>query len=273
MTQWLTDVSVQSRRKPRCCLLLGPSVPGPASRVLLLLSHLGSEQRRGSWPPWDGTETAPPGHLSAPSPGWALHTEGLPIPLLPRRARCSMYHQGDHWDSGHRALDSGAGGAGVGGQGWVSPAQGEVAVQVQGCYMPVFTPAPGTSVKGLSFLGGRRGSGVGTRMGSVPRSCSQNGHSSVGSSASLVLGAGNQADIRGSEDTCPVGVTGPEGSGLQAVAVTPPVAVPGAPSSCSGTRAGFKLDSGCSCLEIPWTEEPGGLQSMGSHRVRHDGAD
>ena len=23
-------------------------------------------------------------------------------------------------------------------------------------------------------------------------------------------------------------------------------------------------------LRIPWTEEPGGLQSMGSHRVRHD---
>ena len=22
--------------------------------------------------------------------------------------------------------------------------------------------------------------------------------------------------------------------------------------------------------EIPWTEEPGGLQSKGSHRVRHD---
>ena len=22
--------------------------------------------------------------------------------------------------------------------------------------------------------------------------------------------------------------------------------------------------------EIPWTEEPGGLQSMGSHRVEHD---
>ena len=22
--------------------------------------------------------------------------------------------------------------------------------------------------------------------------------------------------------------------------------------------------------EIPWTEDPGGLQSMGSHRVRHD---
>ena len=22
--------------------------------------------------------------------------------------------------------------------------------------------------------------------------------------------------------------------------------------------------------EIPWTEEPGGLQSMGSQRVRHD---
>ena len=25
-----------------------------------------------------------------------------------------------------------------------------------------------------------------------------------------------------------------------------------------------------SCLEIPWTEEPGKLQSMGSQRVRHD---
>ena len=24
---------------------------------------------------------------------------------------------------------------------------------------------------------------------------------------------------------------------------------------------------------IPWTEEPGGLQSMGSHRVRHDRSD
>ena len=25
-----------------------------------------------------------------------------------------------------------------------------------------------------------------------------------------------------------------------------------------------------SCLEIPWTEEAGGLQSIGSQRVRHD---
>ena len=25
----------------------------------------------------------------------------------------------------------------------------------------------------------------------------------------------------------------------------------------------------CSCLGIPWTEEPGGLQSMGWQRVRH----
>ena len=25
-----------------------------------------------------------------------------------------------------------------------------------------------------------------------------------------------------------------------------------------------------SCLENPWTEEPGGLQSLGLHRVRHD---
>ena len=28
-----------------------------------------------------------------------------------------------------------------------------------------------------------------------------------------------------------------------------------------------------SCLEIPWTEEPGGLPSMGSHRVGHDWRD
>ena len=28
-----------------------------------------------------------------------------------------------------------------------------------------------------------------------------------------------------------------------------------------------------SCLENPWVEKPGGLQSMGSHRVRHDCSD
>ena len=28
----------------------------------------------------------------------------------------------------------------------------------------------------------------------------------------------------------------------------------------------------CSCLESPWTEEPGGLQSMGSQKVRHNWA-
>ena len=28
-----------------------------------------------------------------------------------------------------------------------------------------------------------------------------------------------------------------------------------------------------SCLRIPWTEEPGGLQSMGLQRVRHDWSD
>ena len=29
----------------------------------------------------------------------------------------------------------------------------------------------------------------------------------------------------------------------------------------------------CSCLENPWTEEPGWLQSMGSQRVRHNLSD
>ena len=28
-----------------------------------------------------------------------------------------------------------------------------------------------------------------------------------------------------------------------------------------------------SCLENPWTEEPGGLQSIGSQGVRHEGSD
>ena len=29
----------------------------------------------------------------------------------------------------------------------------------------------------------------------------------------------------------------------------------------------------CSCWEIPWTEEPGGLQSTGLQRVGHDSSD
>ena len=29
-------------------------------------------------------------------------------------------------------------------------------------------------------------------------------------------------------------------------------------------------DSNILAWEIPWTEKPGGLQSMGSQRVRHD---
>ena len=31
--------------------------------------------------------------------------------------------------------------------------------------------------------------------------------------------------------------------------------------------------SGTLAWKIPWTEEPGGLQSVGSHRVTHDGSD
>ena len=39
----------------------------------------------------------------------------------------------------------------------------------------------------------------------------------------------------------------------------------------SGRSPGGGHGSPCqhSCLEIPWTEEPGGEQSIGSHRVRH----
>ena len=40
---------------------------------------------------------------------------------------------------------------------------------------------------------------------------------------------------------------------------------------CFGEGNGNPLQY--SCLENPWTEEPGGLLFMGSHRVRHDGSD
>ena len=32
------------------------------------------------------------------------------------------------------------------------------------------------------------------------------------------------------------------------------------------------MDSSIPAWEIPWTEEPGGLQSIGSQRIRHDWA-
>ena len=38
--------------------------------------------------------------------------------------------------------------------------------------------------------------------------------------------------------------------------------------SCIGEGNGNPLQ--CSCLEIPGTGEPGGLPSLGSHRVGHD---
>ena len=41
--------------------------------------------------------------------------------------------------------------------------------------------------------------------------------------------------------------------------------------SCIGEGNGNPLQ--CSCLEIPGTGEPGGLPSMGSHRVGHDWSD
>ena len=41
--------------------------------------------------------------------------------------------------------------------------------------------------------------------------------------------------------------------------------------SCSGEGNGNPLQ--CSCLENPRDGKPGGLPSMGSHRVGHDGSD
>ena len=40
----------------------------------------------------------------------------------------------------------------------------------------------------------------------------------------------------------------------------------------SPLEKGMATSSSILAWEIPWTEVPGGLQSMGSHRVRHDRA-
>ena len=42
------------------------------------------------------------------------------------------------------------------------------------------------------------------------------------------------------------------------------------PGSSRSPREGNVHPLQCSCLESPMTEEPGGLQSMGSQRVRHN---
>ena len=53
-----------------------------------------------------------------------------------------------------------------------------------------------------------------------------------------------------------------------------PLANAGDPGSSSGSgrspREGMAPHLRILAWEIPWTEEPGGLQSMGSQRVRHD---
>ena len=43
--------------------------------------------------------------------------------------------------------------------------------------------------------------------------------------------------------------------------------IPGSGRTLGGTNSNPLQYS---CLKIPWTEEPGGLQSTGSHRVGHD---
>ena len=43
-------------------------------------------------------------------------------------------------------------------------------------------------------------------------------------------------------------------------------------SKCTAEKA-MAPHSSTPAWKIPWTEEPGGLPSMGSHRVRHDRSD
>ena len=42
------------------------------------------------------------------------------------------------------------------------------------------------------------------------------------------------------------------------------------PGSGRSPREGLVTHSSILVWRIPWTEEPGGLQSMGSQKVRHD---
>ena len=71
----------------------------------------------------------------------------------------------------------------------------------------------------------------------------------------LPWASGLPQELSSKEPTCKVGDTGDEGS------------VPVSERSLGGGH-GNPLQ--CSCLEIPWTEEPGGLQSRGPHRVKDD---
>ena len=73
-----------------------------------------------------------------------------------------------------------------------------------------------------------------------------------GSGRSLGEGNGYPGDSGGKESACNAGDTGLiSGSGRSL-----------------GERNGNLLQY--ACWEIPWTEESGGLQSMGSQRIRHD---
>ena len=58
-------------------------------------------------------------------------------------------------------------------------------------------------------------------------------------------------------------------SKASAYTVEGPCSIPGSGRS---PREGDGNPLQYSCLEIPWTKEPGGLQSMGLQRVRHDWA-
>ena len=55
--------------------------------------------------------------------------------------------------------------------------------------------------------------------------------------------------------------------GLLGVRVKDAGSIPGSQRSSGGGRA---THPSILVWRIPWTEEPGGLQSMGSHRVGHD---
>ena len=42
------------------------------------------------------------------------------------------------------------------------------------------------------------------------------------------------------------------------------------PGSGRSSGGGMAIHSSILAWRMPWTEKPGGLQSIGSHRVRHD---
>ena len=69
-----------------------------------------------------------------------------------------------------------------------------------------------------------------------------------------------------------IGVLFPKGKTTDICCISEAVGFPGGSGikNLCASREGNGTHSSTLAWKIPWTEDPGGLQSMGSQRVRHD---